>query len=287
MGKRIQRGGDPWWGLAHRWLTRRTFLQASGLAAGLGSFWLAGCSPRAQLKDVTAPVSVHTMPAELVPAGLGVNIHPNSATDADLTALATVGFRVVRLDVSWDQVERQPGHYDFSNYEPIIEVLLTHNISPLCILAYNNALYEHTSAPAPDNVGPHTDEVRQAFARFAAAAASHFQGRGIYWEIWNEPDYIRFWYPTPLADDYMKLAKLASVAIRQADPQAMIIAPALTGIEPQAQMTWTFLERCLALGLADLADALSVHPYRLDAPESVSADYQRLRALLARWSQHN
>ncbi|MGH2481197.1 MAG: cellulase family glycosylhydrolase, partial [Ktedonobacteraceae bacterium] len=66
--------------------------------------------------------------------------------------------------------------------------------------------------------------------------------------------------------------------------QATIIAPALTGLEPQYQAAWTFLERCLVLGLADLADALSLHPYRIDAPESVTADYQRLRALLARWS---
>lgn len=278
--------------LARTWLTRRAFLRASGLAAGLGSSWLAGCSPNTAPKNTATPTpAIHNVrvgiPELMVPTALGVNIHPSPTIHADIMQLAAVGFRAVRLDISWSLVERQPGTYDFSRYDPIIETLAAYNIRPLCILGYNNALYEHTSAPPGDVVGPHTDEVRQAFARFAAAAAGHFKGQGIYWEVWNEPDYLPFWYPTPLADEYMALAKLTIPAIRQADPQATVVAPALTGLEPQYQAAWTFLERCLVLGLADLADALSLHPYRLDPPESVTADYQRLRALLARWSpQH-
>lgn len=292
MKDRERRGEGRWRNPARSWLTRRAFLRASGLAAGLGSAWLVGCSSNTAPKNATTPTpAIHDVrvgiPGLTVPAGLGVNIHPSPTMRADIMQLAAVGFRVVRLDISWSLVEHQLGTYDFSRYDPIIETLAAYNIRPLCILGYSNALYEHTSAPSGDVVGPHTDEVRQAFARFAAAAAGHFQGRDIYWEVWNEPDYLPFWYPTPLADEYMVLVRLTIPAIRQADPQATIIAPALTGLEPQYRSAWTFLERCLVLGLADLVDALSLHPYRLDPPESVTADYQRLRSLLARWSpQH-
>ncbi|MGH2480566.1 MAG: cellulase family glycosylhydrolase, partial [Ktedonobacteraceae bacterium] len=268
MNKQAWGGDDLWRNLADTWLTRRAFLRTSGLATGLASTWLAGCSPGASPKKATAPTPTHDVrastPGLVIPAGLGVNIHPSPTMRADIGQLAAVGFRVVRLDFSWSLVERQPGVYDFSLYEPIIETLAAYGIRPLGILAYNNTLYEPTSAPPGYNVGPHTDEVRRAFARFAAAAAGHFKGRGIYWEVWNEPDYMPFWFPTPLADDYMALAKLAIPAMRQADHQATIIAPALTGLEPQYQAAWTFLERCLVLGLADLADALSLHPYRID-----------------------
>lgn len=34
------------------------------------------------------------------------------------------------------------------------------------------------------------------FAHWAAAAAQHFRGRGILWEMYNEPN-IRFWRPEP------------------------------------------------------------------------------------------
>ena len=37
-------------------------------------------------------------------------------------------------------------------------------------------------------------EGRKAFARWAAAAARHFQGRGILWEVYNEPN-TKFWKP--------------------------------------------------------------------------------------------
>ncbi len=288
MNNQARGGDDRWRDVARAWLTRRAFLRAGGLAAGLGSAWLVGCSPAPVSKKAAAPTPTPEVqavtPGPAVPVGLGVNIHPSPTMRADIMQLAAVGFRVVRLDLSWSLIEQQPGTYDFSLYEPIIETLAAYGIRPLCILGYTNALYEHTSAPAGDVVGPHTDEVRQAFARFAAAAAGHFKDRGIYWEVWNEPDYMLFWYPTPLADDYMALAKLAIPAIRQADPQGTILTPALTGLEPQYQSAQDFLERCFVLGLADLTDALSLHPYRFDAPESVSADYQRLRALLARWS---
>lgn len=286
MGERMQSGDDSWWLLGY---TRRAFLRATSLlAASLGSAWLAGCSPGGQPKHAPAPTPTASVQPSgfVIPAGLGVNIHLSATTRADIIKLAEVGFRVVRLDFSWNQIERQLGSYDFSHYEPVIETLAAYGIRPLCILAYNNALYEHTVAPPHMSIGPHTDEVRQAFARFAAAAATHFKGRGIYWEMWNEPDYMPFWYPTPLADDYMALAKVTISAIRQADPQATIIAPALTGLEPLYQAAWIFLERCLYLGLADLVDALSVHSYRFGEPESVTADYQRLRDLLARVTPH-
>lgn len=264
-------------------LTRRAFLRASALTTlgTVSSTWLTSCSPDTSARPTPSPIATQTTEL-VVSAGLGVNIHPSAHIHEDIAALATLGLRVVRMDMSWDQIERRQGHYDFSRYDPVIDALGTYGIRPLCILGYNNTLYERTTAPQNYVVGPRTDEVRQAFARFAAAAASHFQGRGIAWEVWNEPDYTLFWYPTPLADDYMALARPTIQAIRRADPQATIVAPALIGLEPRYLTSWTFLERCLALGLADLIDVLSVHPYRLDAPESVTADYQRLRALLAR-----
>ena len=49
------------------------------------------------------------------------------------------------------------------------------------ILDYGNRLYDHGQAPR-------SDSARAAFARFAAAAARHFRGQGVIWEIWNEPN---------------------------------------------------------------------------------------------------
>ncbi len=263
-------------------LTRRAFLRAGVVAAGLGSAALAGCDEPPVVS--TRPASTPGLPALVLPAGLGVNLHLTSTTHAQIAQLARVGFRFARLDLLWDQVERRRGYYDFSTYEPIVDTLLAHGVRPLFLLGYDNALYEHASSPPSTVAGLHTDEARQSFARFAAAAAVNFRGRGIIWEIWNEPDNVHFWEPAASPAEYMTLAKLVVPTIRGSDPGATIVLPALTGLQPQYQVAWDFLARCFSLGLLDLADAISVHPYRLGAPESATADYRRLRTLIARYA---
>jgi hypothetical protein len=226
------------------------------------------------------------LPDAVVPLGLGVNVHFNTASDtsAEIERLANLGFRFVRLDLLWNLVEQEKGHYDFSAYASLMRALAVHHVRSLGILAYNNPLYDNTPSPPSTVVGPHTDEARQAFGRFAAASAAKFKGLGVVWEIWNEPDLDRFWQPQPNPDDYMALAKVAVSAMRQADPNATIVAPALTGLEPKYQQAWNFLERCFALGLLELVDAISVHPYRLGQPESAPSDYHRLRTLITHYA---
>lgn len=218
--------------------------------------------------------------------GLGVNVHFSSLADAnaEIASLATVGFRFVRIDLLWSLVEQQKGHYDFSSYQRIMSTLVAHTIRPIFILDYNNSLYDNTSSPPLTEVGLHTDEARQAFGRFAAAAVTTFKDYGVLWEIWNEPDNPRFWYPQPNPDSYMALTQITINAMRSADASATIVAPALVGLEPTYQDAWKFLERCFQLGLLDVVDALSVHSYRLGPPETASADYHHLRTLITRYA---
>ena len=268
-------------------------MKVSSLAAGFGSAYLAGCGdgggqPRKNAGSLTQTPGNGTprgLPTSIVPEGLGVNVQ-FSATDtgAIVTKLADAGFRFARLDVLWNLVEQARGQYDFSIYEPIVGALAARGIRPLLILDYNNPLYDNTHSPPLTEVGPHTDQARQAFARFAAVAAEHFKASGVIWEIWNEPDNPRFWYPKPDPDSYMALAKAAIQAMRQADPHATIVGPALVGLEPKYQDAWNFLQRCFVLGLPSLLDAISVHSYRLGSPESATSDYLRLRTLLTQYA---
>ncbi len=274
-------------------LKRREFLKAS-LAAGLGGAFLAGCNGGTSSSGGSAGLPKSTpahaisqgLPEAPGPLSLGVNGHFTTASDleAQVEKLAAIGFGFMRLDLLWSLVERSKGQYDFSDFEGIVSTLAGLGIRPLFILDYNNALYDDTKSPPSTETGPHTDAARQAFGRFAAAAVAKFKGQGVIWEIWNEPDNPPFWYPKPNPDDYMALAKVAITAMRQADPVATIVAPALTGLEPKYQSAWNFLERCFALGLVDLVDAISVHPYRLGPPETAASDYQRLRTLIARYA---
>src|SRR5205807_6412065 len=156
-------------------------------------------------------------------------------------------------------------------------------IRALFILDYSNPLYEQTVASTnpishvlnKTTASPQHPESVAAFARWAAAAAKHFHGRHVIWEIWNEPN-IQFWSPKPDAQQYTTLALATCKGIRVAEPQATIVGPASSGFP------WEFLETFLKSGVLHYLDAVSVHPYRdrRKEPETAAADYERLRKLI-------
>lgn len=202
---------------------------------------------------------------------LGVNIHFTGAPARDLDLIRDAGFGWVRMDFAWSSVERERGAYRYGPYDELVEGLEARGLKALFILDYSNRLYEADRSVL-------TEEGRKAFARFAGAAAARYKGRGVRWEVWNEPNLEQFWKPQPAADAYAALAIEAARAIRAADPEATILAPASSGFP------WEFLERIFEKGILEHIDEVSVHPYRSSPPETARGDYARLRALIARYA---
>jgi hypothetical protein len=211
-------------------------------------------------------------PHPVIPDGFGVNIHFTRAP-RDLDMIAAGGFKFVRMDLGWSSIERVKGVYDFdkTGYDALTKGCADRGINILYILDYSNKLYESDRSVR-------TEAGREAFAAFAEAVAKHYAGKGILWEIWNEPNLKQFWSPQPSAEDYCKLVKAAAGRIKQADPTGQVVA----GATSQIPLEW--LETCFKNELLTSIDILSVHPYRSKAPETVIADYDRLRELIARYA---
>src|SRR5207249_3455576 len=197
----------------------------------------------------------------IFPAGVGVNIHFVIGHEAELDMIATVGFKFVRMDFSWEGTEKQKGQYDWSGYDELTANLDKRGLRAVYILDYSNPLYEEaveskdptTGSMRKTTASPQHPESVGAFASWAAAATHHFHGRHILWEIWNEPN-IQFWSPKPDVEQYTRLALAACKAIRAAEPGATIIGPASSGFP------WKFLESFLGFGVLEYLDAVSVHP---------------------------
>lgn len=227
------------------------------------------------------------IPELLLPQGVGVNIHFTRGHERDLDLIAAGGFKFIRMDFGWGGTERRKGEYTWADYDELTANLEQRGLRAIYILDYSNGLYEETIVSRDPISGkesrataaPRNPESREAFARWAAAAARHFQGRGIIWEIWNEPN-IGFWRPEPNVKDYTALVLATCQAVRAADPQATIIAPASSGFP------WTFIEGLFKGGALEHLDAVSVHPYRnySQGPETAGTDYRRLRALIERYA---
>jgi hypothetical protein len=212
------------------------------------------------------------LPSHAIPEPFGVNIHFTDPDPGEMAMLAAGGFRFVRMDLFWHKIEREiPGRYDFSAYDRLVEVMAAHDIRIIFILDYGNDLYGGGNAH-------HLEEGRPAFVRFAKAAAEHYRGHGIIWEIWNEPNLEKYWHGPPDPLNYADLAFKVIEGVRSVDPTALIVGPATAGFP------WEYLETLADVGLFNKLDAVTVHPYRFDAPESAWEDYARLRGILDRVS---
>ncbi|MBI5008701.1 MAG: cellulase family glycosylhydrolase [Bacteroidia bacterium] len=217
----------------------------------------------------------------------GVNIHFISGHEKDLDMIAAAGFRFIRMDFIWHEIEKSRGIYDWSAYDELTSNLEKRGLRALFILDYSNPLYE----PEVGSKDPITGEAQigiaapchqesiDAFARWAATAAERYKDKNIVWEIWNEPN-ITFWRPAPDVNQYLKLAFASSKAIRSADPGAIIIGPATS------QIPLPFIESFLASGILEYIDGVSVHPYReySKSPETAIEDYQKVNELIIKYS---
>ncbi len=221
---------------------------------------------------VIPAVAAVGLPELAVPNGFGVNIH-FTGDPVDLDLIHDGGFKFIRMDFGWGGIEREKGAYNFerTGYDALTDGCTKRGIHILYILDYSNRLYESEQSVR-------TEEGRKAFAAFAEAAAKRYAGKGILWEVWNEPNIKQFWTPQPSVEDYCKLVEAAAQVVKKADPSGLLVAPATSTIP------FDWLEGCFKNGLLQWIDVLSVHPYRPQPPETVIKDYEKLRELIKRYA---
>jgi polysaccharide biosynthesis protein PslG len=215
-------------------------------------------------------VCVAVEPRPTVREGVGVNIQFLDPRPGEMKMLAASGVRWVRVDFKWSIIETLKEQYDFAAYDRLVAALEQYKIRPIFILDYANKFYDNS-------LSPYTDNGVKAFARWAAAGASHFKGRGILWEMYNEPN-GGFWRPKPNVAPYIKLALAVGAAIRQVAPGEEYIGPAINSFD----LGW--MEFCFKAGLLKYWSAVSVHAYRATEPETASADFLALSTLIQRYA---
>ncbi len=213
---------------------------------------------------ITASAAPGELSEQIVPEMLGVSVDLNSSS---IPQIADAGFGLVSISLDWPKVEKARGEYDFSAYDELMASLSAKGLRPIVVLGEGNPLYDNGEAPR-------TVDARAAFAAFAKAAASHFADRNIIWEIWNEPNLEASWKPTPNADDYVALARIASSVIKSSDATATVVGPGLAGVDIG------FLSRCLESAMLESIDAVSFHPRCTAIPERLGADYSLMKGMI-------
>ncbi len=181
------------------------------------------------------------------PWGMGVYLYrfphsPGGLQQMDTAAAmaSSAGVQWSREEFSWSRIEVEPGVYDFSFYDEVVDAATRNGIRVYGLLAYWSRWTE-----------PYTEEGIEAFAEFARATVRRYRDRIQHWEIYNEPN-IFFWQGPP--ELYPVLLRRVYEAIKDEDPEARILGISTAGID------FDFIRMCLEAEAP--FDVLTIHPYR-------------------------
>ncbi|MEK6959131.1 MAG: cellulase family glycosylhydrolase [archaeon] len=189
------------------------------LLSGLMS--LSGCGKKG---DESSDANVSVLPGEgTILMGVELN---DFLSDADKAK--SLGVNIVRVPLRWGQVEAEKGVYDFSKYDAIVDKAQALDMK---IYFTAKALSSWGTVAPPSSNGTYLASSmpvnEEDWTNFLAEFAKRYRDRNIVagYEIENEVNSPAFWKGT--IQDYATHLKASYIAIKSADPDALVLASSL------------------------------------------------------------
>jgi hypothetical protein len=206
------------------------------------------------------------------------------------------GFRFIRQEFQWEDIEIH-GKDDFvdrrnlpegvdawEKYDLIIDQAEQSGIEIIARLSNPPSWSREQPDEIAGSLAP--PDNFQDFADFAAAVADRYEGRIHYYQIWNEPNGNDEWgLQNVNPEAYSELLCLAYRAIKEVDPDATILAGALTptlAMDGRNMNDLIFLQRMYNAGARECFDIMSAQGYGLWS----GATDQRLRPTVINFPHH-
>jgi VCBS repeat-containing protein/YVTN family beta-propeller protein len=223
-----------------------------------------GLSTTAAVTVSIAPANTSSIDQRATTVGITTQqmyFYSQADTDKAMAVLKAAGVDTIRLWIPWAGVEPTDGTYDWDAIDRMVTAADANGIK---LLAAVNSTPDWAAVPGqPYLAGQPTD--LSTYGEFIGAVATRYQGQIAAYEVWNEPNYHGFWSPTD-ATQYTALLKIAYTAIKEADPNALVIAGSVAAANEtpggSAINPVTFLTAMYAAGAAGYFDAISFHPYQ-------------------------
>jgi hypothetical protein len=228
----------------HSTLGRNGLLWIASLIASV-SLSVPACAQQAQTLESRFLLGIGTH------QGLGGPVSSRGyVPSVNVSQIKQLGFNAFRDDFPWSDFELPGRRMGFTPRLGRLDAQVQSGIArPLLILAFGHHLVPNSSPPT-------TDEARQRFADYAAAAARSVAPQHPIFELWNEWNLAAKKDPSFSAENYLALAKVARPAVKQAVPNAPFVVGAI-GDDPG----WTWTEKMLQTGILQYADGASIHLY--------------------------
>jgi hypothetical protein len=192
----------------------------------------------------------------------------------DLDLVKEMNFTWVKQAFAWRDIEGiEKGEYDWYRPDLIVSAVEDAGLK-LLVRIDRQPFWTQPEGMAPAENRP-PDNMAD-FGDFCWALANQYQGRVSAYQVWNEPNLSREWGDQPPnAAEYTEMLKICYEAIKEADPNAIVIsaglAPTGTGL-PDAIPDNEYLQAMYDAGADAYFDVLGLNAPGYKAPPELSPD---------------
>ncbi len=197
---------------------------------------------------------------------------PDAIVERDVRLVTEAGFGWIKQNVGWRDIEKYeglaPDEWDWYLADRVVNYAGQHDLDVLFRLDHQPLWAGAWNNGPPQNLGD--------FGRFCGVLADRYRGRVRAYQVWNEPNLAREWADRrPDPAEYAELLKTCYVAIKAADPAAIVISAGLapTGTDDERAMPDDkFLRGMYEAGALPYFDMLGLHAPGYKAPPELSPD---------------
>ncbi len=166
----------------------------------------------------------------LIEPRLGINVAlerygANREVLQMLAGLRDLGYGTLRQRFAWAEIEPAPGEYDWERWDYVLELVRAEGFTVIAVL---DGAPDWARSPR-EQANPYAPpQDFDAYAQFAAAFAGRYRDHVLAYQIWDQPNISPHWGRGEVDPaGYVALLAAAAPAIRQADPEAIIVAGGL------------------------------------------------------------
>jgi hypothetical protein len=182
------------------------------------------------------------------------------APEPFMEQVRALGGRFVRVNLFWSQLEPEPGRFDWTVMDALLDQLQDGDEVWVTVCAASPWATRRATRFLPPS--PAKDPA--VYERFVGELVGHAGGLVRFWQCEIEPSIPMLWSGDP--DDYLAHLRAFHRAVKRADPNALValgaaVPAAMTADDASGDAHWiAYFDRVLA-GAGDWYDVFDIHPY--------------------------
>lgn len=196
---------------------------------------------------------------------LGINVdltqYDAGELNENLDLISRTGFVWLRQSFRWQDIEPQPGTYNWATYDALVEASAGRGLRIVAVLEQAPGWAASHPTALPEDLAH--------FSSFAAAVAARYASQIDVYQIWDEPNLSGGWGGIhPSAVRYAALLESAYWPIHHSDPDAFVLSAALAPTSetgPENISDILYLRALYEAGADRFFDGVAAKPYGFDA----------------------